>query len=139
MKFSNYIEQELDKYVSSVKVYGISESWQQENAAAFKCDEDGEDGEDVIAKCSIRACIPFYRVDARIVQYMCEDENEGEENVPSVPFSSVTRMPSAKMDELWDSLKFGGNPVKERLLSYLRSGNLFRKHQVRSSVVNWHG
>ncbi len=116
-----------------MKVCGIADSFDKENVTS------GYDDAETDCRPSTPPFIPFYRVDAHIVQYKCIDEDGAQPNLPTVPFSSVTRMPSSKMDELWDSLKFGANPVKERLLAYLSSGNLFRKLQVRSSVVNWHG
>lgn len=123
----------------SVRVYGIADASQSnETTNSHDIEED-----DLVAHSSSRETLPFWRVIPRIALYHCAEDDtpaEDEDNqLPSIPFSTTYKVPSAKLEKLWDSLQFGANAVKIRLLSYLSSSALFRKSQVDSNVVNWHG
>lgn len=119
---------ELDELVSRITVYGITEANRNaSNNSDMNANGNGN---------SAPPNIPFWMVAPRIILYRCVDTPC---DAPLIPFSTLTQLPSARFDRLWDSLQFGENQVKQRLLSYLATGALFRKMQVRSSVVSWHG
>lgn len=133
------IEQDLEKHLVSLRVCGISDHTESETTQEGSANVENEDIQ--VASSATPKTVSFLHVEPHICFYECDDgggSDEEDADALTVPFSTVTKLPSAEQEGLWDSLHYSTG-IKPRLLSYLSSGKQFRNDGVHACIITWNG
>lgn len=82
--------------------------------------------------------ISSVRIEYYVYKLECDGPGteELEENEEEIPAASNWILPAAEFEDLWENLIYD-DPIKEQLLSFVRTTLLFSDKRLKSSIITW--